>query len=146
MEKEKERFKVVDTELSIDNLRHIIDVSRPPADLKIIERFSKLEARLKQKDGSFAYKSIKIDGGFEYTKEYPEIALKFNTEIVFHHTMPGDKNPKSKRHPILPKVWEHPKKMKGKHTIHTLVASITKILTVYTNETTAKDIMKKIKD
>ena len=46
----------------------------------LLAKFGGLEARLKQKDGSgFAYKSIKIEGGFDYTKEYPEIALKYNT-------------------------------------------------------------------
>ena len=105
MEKEKERFEVINSELSIGQLRHIIDVSRPPPDFKIIERFSKLEARLKQKDGSFAYKSIKIDGGFDYTKEYPELALKYNTQIVFHQTNQDKKDPKiSKRHLIIPPV------------------------------------------
>ena len=47
MEKEQEQFKVVETELSFDQLRYIIDISRPPPDLNIIEKFSELEARLK---------------------------------------------------------------------------------------------------
>ena len=145
MEEERERFLVVDSELSLDSLKYIIDISRPPPDLQIIDTFHKLEARLKQKDGSFAYKSIKIDGGFDYTKEYPEIALMFNTHIVFHKTLQDVKNPnKINRQPILPLVWEHPTKTKGKYSIKTLVASITKILTVFADVSTANDIMKKL--
>ena len=100
-----------------------------------------MEARLKQKDGSFAYKSIKIDGGLEYTKEYPEIALKFNTCIVFHKTMQGTKSPTTaatSEIQILPPVWEHPKKYRGKYTIKSLVASITKILKAFTDESKAR--------
>ena len=81
----------------------------------------------------------------DYTKEYPELALKYNTQIVFHQTNQDKKDPKiSKRHLIIPPVWEHPKKTE--YTIKTLVASITNILTVLTDEQKAKEIMIKLKE
>ena len=40
MEKEEKRFKVVDSELLFDQLRYILDISRPPPDFNIIEKIS----------------------------------------------------------------------------------------------------------
>ena len=46
-QEENTQFKIVDSELSLDQLKYIIDISRPPPDFNIFEKFSKLEARLK---------------------------------------------------------------------------------------------------
>ena len=52
----------------------------------------------------------------------------------------------AKRYPILPKVWEHPKKSKGKYSIKTLVASISKILTQYSDKDTTDKVMLKLRE
>ena len=78
---------MVESELNIDELRHIIDVSTHDfkTDEEFMATFHSLEARLKNKDSpTFSYKPLTLSKGLEYTKEYPDIALKLNRHIVFH--------------------------------------------------------------
>ena len=74
----------VNSELTAEDMRYIIDISRPDDSTNILEEFSnKLNARLKTPDGT-EYKPLKIDGGLDYTKEYPDMSLRWNTQIVYH--------------------------------------------------------------
>lgn len=76
-------FTCVETELDASSLNFIIDISRPSeehdSEEKIIKFFGNLEARLKQKDGTFKYKPVNLSKGIDYTKDYPEIMLSLNT-------------------------------------------------------------------
>ena len=97
----------MDSELGKEELRYIIDVSRPESFKVVMDFFAQLYARLKNKDGSgFSYKPLNLKNGLDYTKEYPELALKLNVNIVFH---PYDIDYcNSEKILILPKVHEHP--------------------------------------
>lgn len=82
----------------------------------------------------------------DYTKEYPEVAIKYNDQLVFHKIGPDNINT-GIINPILilPRVWEHPKSIRERYTMQTLVAAIKKILVVHANEKRASEIMEKFK-
>lgn len=64
---------------------YIIDIGRHDlTQQQFIEHFKKIDAFLKQKDGTMAYSQIKLDNGIDYAKEYTEIALALITKIVYH--------------------------------------------------------------
>ena len=84
----------MDSELDIEQLRHIIDVSRTGIEdeKQLIELFYGIEARLKNKDSpeGYSYKTLSLGKGLDYLKEYPDIAVKYNRHVVFHRAQLND--------------------------------------------------------
>lgn len=118
----------------MEERRHIIDISRPPKDFLVLNEFKKLQARLKGPNG-LEYKNIKIEKGLEYTKEYPDYALRYNTDVVFHNEQIGlSQNSSTQPRLIMPKIFEHPDKVKNKYSHRLLVTSVNKIIMAYAND------------
>lgn len=89
----------------------MIDVSRHNYETEesFLKYFGKLRAHLKNRDGpGHSYRPLQLGNGLDYAKEYPDLALEINTNVVAHPSNCDDRN--SRKILILPKVWEHPRK------------------------------------
>lgn len=53
---------------------------------EFINEFRKIDAWLKQKDGSMGYKNLNLDKGIDHNKEYSDIALMLIDSIVYHQS------------------------------------------------------------
>ena len=105
--KDEESINVVESELTKNELRYIIDVSRPDSEEELNEFFQTVQPKLFIKaTNTHSYKQLNLKNGLDYSKDYPELALKLNKNIVLHRERIDD--PSSKQILILPKVWEHP--------------------------------------
>ena len=64
---------------------YMIDIGRHSlTSQQYLDEFKKLEAYLKNKDGSYGYKQLNLDKGINHMKEYAEIGLMLIDQIVFH--------------------------------------------------------------
>lgn len=61
---------------------HLIDIGRPSKTTEeMLDDFRKLQVNV-GKDGKANYRAVKVDHGLDYTREFPEIALKYVDQIV----------------------------------------------------------------